>query len=88
MARGWESKAVESQIETSQAKPAGSGKKMVSEEAAAAQRKGETLRLARTHLQRQLESSQHPRHREMLRTALTDLEKRLADLEAADGAGG
>jgi len=57
-------------------------------EGAAALRKKETLLLARTHLQQQMQVSQHPRHREMLQNGLTDLEKQLADLGALDRAAG
>ena len=85
MARGWESKSVESQMETSQSKQNESGKKRVTPEAAATQRKRETLLLAQTHLQQQLQTSPHPRHRSMIETALTELEKQLADLGAAGG---
>jgi hypothetical protein len=80
MARGWESKSVESQMETSQTKKEQPGKKRVSPEVAAALRKKETLVLARAHLQQQMQLSQHPRRQEMLQNALTDLEKQLADL--------
>lgn len=53
-------------------------------EQADAQRKKETLFLARTRLLQQLQSSQNPRHREMMEKALADLEKLLA---TADGLG-
>jgi hypothetical protein len=86
MARGWESKAVESQMETSQSKKEEAGKKRVSLEVAAAIRKKETLLLARAHLQQQMQLSQHPRRQEMLQNALTELEKQLADLGALDRA--
>ena len=88
MARGWESKSVESQMETSQSKQEETAKKRLTAEVAAALRKKETLLLARTHLQQQMQASQHPRHREMLQNALTDLEKQLADLGALDRAAG
>jgi hypothetical protein len=88
MARGWESKSVESQMESSQAQRKETGKKRLDPEVAAALRKKETLLLARTHLQQQMQASQHPRHREMLQNALTDLEKQLAVLGAIDPASG
>jgi hypothetical protein len=86
MARGWESKAVESQMETSQSKRAETGKRRMSPEVAAAARKKETLMLARAHLQQQMQLSQHPRRQEMLQNALTELEKQLADLGALERA--
>ena len=88
MARGWESKSVESQMETSQSDRQEAAQKRLTPEAAAALRKKETLLLARTHLQQQMQASQHPRHRVMLQNALTDLEKQLADLDALDRAAG
>jgi len=88
MARGWESKSVESQIESSQRERKEAATKHLTPEAAAALRKRETLLLARAHLQQQMQASQHPRHREMLQNALTDLEKQLADLAALGRAAG
>jgi len=88
MARGWESKSVEAQMETSQSDRDETAKKRMTPEDAAALRKKETLLLARTHLQRQLQASQHARHREMLQNALTELEKQLADLGALERAAG
>jgi predicted FMN-binding regulatory protein PaiB len=84
MARGWESKAVESQMDASKQERKETGKERLTPEAAEALRKKETLRLARTHLQEQMKASQHPRHREMLQRALDDLEKQIADLGALD----
>jgi hypothetical protein len=88
MARGWESKSVESQMETSQSKEKEKTKKRIDPAVAAAIRKKETLLLARAHLQQQLQLSQHPRRLEMLQTALADLEKKLADLGGLGRAAG
>jgi hypothetical protein len=84
MARGWESKSVESQMETSKSNRDEPSKKHMTPEAAAVQRKKETLLLARTDLLQQMQATQHPRRRDMLQNALTDLDKRLADLGAPD----
>jgi len=75
-------------METSQSDRDETAKKRMTPEDAAALRKKETLLLARTHLQRQLQASQHARHREMLQNALTELEKQLADLGALERAAG
>jgi hypothetical protein len=88
MARGWESKAVESQMEISQAGHKAAVQKPLTAEEAVAVRKKETLLLARAHLKQQMQASQHSRHREMLENALADLEKQLADLGAPDRAAG
>ena len=78
MARGWESKSVESQIESSRIVGKASAKQRPSPEAVEAQRKKDTLLLARAHLLEQIRASQNPRHREMIETALADLENLLA----------
>ena len=80
MARGWESKSVEAQIDSARTASPEDGKRQVTPEAAALIRKRETLLLARAHLQQQIQASQHPRHRTMLETALGDLEKQIAGL--------
>jgi hypothetical protein len=84
MARGWESKAVESQIEAARSDQAASSEGRLTPEKADAHRKKETLLLARTHLLQQLHSSQNPRHREIIEKALADLEKQLASTEEVD----
>jgi hypothetical protein len=82
MARGWESKSVESQMEAAKSEGKDPAKKRLTPEKVAAQRKKQTLLLARAHLQQQMQASRHPRHREMLGTALADLDKQLADFDA------
>jgi len=69
-------------METAQSRQVETDRKRLTPEVAAALRKKETLLLARAHLQQQMQTSRHPRHREMLQTALADLEKQLADLGA------
>jgi hypothetical protein len=80
MARGWESKAIESQIEASRSNRGKTTREPLTPEATAALRKRGTLLLARNHLQQQIQASQHPRHRAMLEDALADLERQLAVL--------
>jgi hypothetical protein len=88
MARGWESKAVESQMEASQSNRNETAKKQLTPEVAAVQRKKETLQLARNHLQQQLQASEHPRHRVLIEKALSEVEKQLADMGAFGRAAG
>jgi hypothetical protein len=78
MARGWESKSVESQIESAGSSRADSAAKRPDPESAEAERKKQTLLLARAHILDQIRASQNPRHREMMENALADLEKLLA----------
>ena len=79
MARGWESKAVEAQIESVEA----SNQEASQEENADPERmrRQQALQLSRSRVLQQLEVSQNPRHREMLNQALADLEARLAKFE-------
>jgi hypothetical protein len=80
MARGWESKSVESQIESAGAGRMASVGKRLSPESAEVLRKKKTLLLARTRLLDQMQVCQNPRHREMMERAVADLEKSLAQL--------
>lgn len=82
MARGWESKSVESQIESSRSERGEPRKDQLTLEMAEARRKKESLLLARTHVLQQMQASQNPRHRAMLDSALADLEKQIARLGA------
>jgi len=81
MARGWESKAVASQIEAAETHirplfdehiPAGELEML---------RKKESLSLSRTRVLRELEASQNPRYRNMMEKALADLNSELRRLE-------
>lgn len=76
MARGWESKAVEQQQELA-AQPPVSRQRLTAEQVRNKQRHDE-LRLAKARVLQQLQTSQNPRHREMLERALADLDQRLA----------
>ena len=80
MAGGWESKSVESQIESAGSDRMASAGKRLSPEGAEALRKKKTLLLARTRLLDQIQACQNPRHREMIERAVADLEKSLAKL--------
>ena len=88
MARGWESKSVESQIDNAKAEQEEAGKKRLPPEVAESLRKKETLLLARAHVRQQMQKTQHPRHREILQNALSDVERQLADLGALESAAG
>lgn len=64
-------------MESSQSDRTASSKRRLTPEMADELRKKESLLLARTHLQQQLQAAQNPRHREMVEKALTELEKQL-----------
>jgi len=80
MARGWESKSVEQQQaevpERDQAK-----RPQLSPEQRERERKRDGLVLSRTHLSRQLEAVENPRHRQMLKDAIAELDRKLSSLE-------
>jgi len=78
MARGWESKAVESQQDAAE-RPRVKGPALTAEQAA---RKAErdTLMLARTRALADLQKACVPAHRAMLEQAIADLDERLKTL--------
>jgi hypothetical protein len=79
MARGWESKAVESQIQSAET----STQEFSQEDNADPERmrRQQALRLSRSRVLQQLEVSHNARHREMLNQALADLEAQLAQFD-------
>ena len=81
MARGWESKSVESQIEAAEAQVRPPLDDQISAEQLELLRRRETLNLSRTRVLRELETSQNPRYRNLLEKALADLNSELRRLE-------
>jgi hypothetical protein len=79
VARGWESKAVEAQVEAASEEPADARPRLNAQELEN-QRKRAGLMLARAQVLQQLDASGNPRHRQMLQAALADLENRLRQL--------
>ena len=79
MARGWESKSVESQMDAAEQGP-GSPNSPLSEEQKSTQREREILLLARANLMRQIEATSNERHVAALRQALNDLDNKIAKL--------
>ncbi|HMH06914.1 MAG TPA: hypothetical protein VK579_09590 [Terriglobales bacterium] len=76
MARGWESKSVEEQQAAATLK-AESKQRLTPEQAARTQQQ-EAIYLSRRRILQQLQSVQNPRHRQMLESALSELDARLA----------
>jgi len=77
VARGWESKSVESQQETAAERP--SAPAQFSPEEAQRRAARATLMLARTRALADLQQACAPAHRAMLEQAIADLDRRLAD---------
>ncbi|HUA18115.1 MAG TPA: hypothetical protein VMB25_05175 [Bryobacteraceae bacterium] len=79
MARGWESKSVESQIESAELRAASKMPQITPAEAERL-RQRESLLLHRTRVVHDLETAQNPRYRETLAAALKHLDDKLAAL--------
>ena len=82
MARGWESKSVEEQIDMAEPRRR---KRIVPVKPQPVDafdliRKRESLLLSRTRVMQELNSAQNPRYRELLGKALADLDANLAKL--------
>lgn len=85
MARGWESKSVEDQVQESKTgdhKRRGK-KAQLTPEQLDQRRRRDVLRLSRARVERELQSSQNPRYQEQLRQALADLDAQIADIKEA-----
>jgi hypothetical protein len=83
MARGWESKSVELQIESAETQIRPCFDEQIPMAQLEVLRKRETLNLSRTRVLRELETSQNPRYRNLMEKALTDLNSELRRLEPA-----
>ena len=84
MAKGWESKAVESQVVDSETpSPTKGGKKRaeLTPEKIEAYRRREVLLLSRTRVLRDIESSRNARYTEQLNRALADIEAQISKLD-------
>jgi len=80
MARGWESKDVESQQDLAEQRAREKDKPQLTKEQIAVNAQRESLTLDRTRLQHDLANARHPRHAEMIRQALEHIEAKLAAL--------
>ena len=80
MARGWESKSVEAQIEEGNQRAEQLPEPSTSPEARARQHRLESLRLSRSRLLDQLDRARLPAHREVLQNGLRAIEKELDEL--------
>jgi hypothetical protein len=82
MARGWESKSVEDQIEEARRSQGASEDRVQSPEAKERERKVESLKLERSRLTEQLNRARSESHRRMIRQSLEAIEKEIATLIA------
>lgn len=87
MAKGWESKSAESQVEDSQGKGSSQrGLKLTPHEIHTRPRR-EVLILSRSRVERDLQVSQDQRYRDLLTRALADIEAQISALEETSDGG-
>jgi len=82
MARGWESKSVEAQIDLAEVFHISRPTKASSTESLELIRKKETILLSRTRVVRELGNAQNPRYKAVLTKALADLDAQLTTIAA------
>jgi hypothetical protein len=87
MARGWESKSVEEQIDAAEVHRNAVRSKILSQQMIELARKKEGILLSRTRVSRELEAAQNPRYKTVLQKALAELDAQLSDLSTDDAAG-
>jgi hypothetical protein len=84
MARGWESKAVESQVQEFESKENRAYKRQLTQAQVEIRRQREILLLSRARVEKQLQSIQDARYREQLSRALADLDAQLSKLNETE----
>ena len=80
MARGWESKDVESQVQDRNTVADNKGQGQKSAEQIRKEQEKRGLSLSRTRIVNSLESATNPNHRKSLEAALAHLDKKIAEL--------
>lgn len=81
MARGWESKAVESQIEAAEARSSRLAQAQASAEQIRRERERESIELSRTRVLQDLASAGNPKYRDLLQQSLRFLDDKLKELD-------
>jgi hypothetical protein len=82
MARGWESKSVEAQMESA-TNGASEAKDQLTDDERKDQRERGSLKLSRAYVVHQIEASTNERYTETLRQALREIDQKLATLKPA-----
>jgi len=82
MARGWESKSVEAQIDMAEVRHSAIEENTPAPEELELIRKKETILLSRTRVVRDLKTAQNPRYKALLTKALEDLDAQLSTFAA------
>ena len=84
MARGWESKGVEGQVQEFESKESRTQRRQLSQDQKEMRRKIEILILSRARVEKELQSSENLRYREQLNRALIDLDAQIAKLKESE----
>ncbi len=79
MARGWESKSVEAQMESAR-ETTGAEQHELSNDEKKLEREKQKLLLSRKYIQHQMESSSNSRYTESLRKAMEEIDHKLSEL--------
>jgi hypothetical protein len=82
VARGWESKSVEEQMDAAETRKAAPAQPKLNEAQLRSEKERESIELSRERILRELQAARHPRHREQLSQALNFLDERLSKLLA------
>jgi hypothetical protein len=80
MARGWESKDVESQVELLEAKQEKTNSAAKSAEQLRRDQERKDLQLSRVRIVNDLNSATHPQHRKSLEAALVQQDKKISEV--------
>jgi len=80
MARGWESKSIEAQIDEAESHRSADLENIPDPETLELIRRKETILLSRIRVVRDLKSAQNPRYKALLSKALQDLDAQLATI--------
>jgi hypothetical protein len=83
MARGWESKSVESQIESAELRHVRADRFWKTTEQLRREHECASIELTRTRVLHDLEAATHPRHRQQLEAALRHIEQQIEALKSS-----
>ena len=83
MARGWESKEIESQMEAAEERAHAAKRPQLGLKEINRQREIESLELSRTRVLQDFEAAKNPKYRTMLQQSLAFLDEKLALLKTA-----
>jgi len=81
MARGWESKSIESQIEAAEERKSAARAAAIDAAVVERKRQRDSLLLSRTRILNDIEQARNPKYQETLKAALKHLDDKLAEFE-------